>query len=300
MVSEPSRGQPLLAPSTPGETFVQHWPVYIMEGVELGLFMFSACAFGTLCFYAGSPVVHHLPSPLMRLVLMGLVMGVTAVVIIRSPIGVRSGAHFNPSISLTFFCLGRMYWVDMVCYIAAQFTGGAFGVWLAKLFFKPYLAAPSVRYVITVPGRYGTADAFWAELFMGFLTMSVVLVANAHRWLSRYTWLWVGLLVTAYVILFSPVSGFSLNPARTVSSALFAGVWTTMWLYFSAPLLGMLLSARLYVLTSGSQAVYCGKLFHDLHSPCPFRCQFQHFVHSNITVNPSTLPVRPPKEENNT
>ena len=73
--------------------------------------------------------------------------------------------------------------------------------------------------------------------------------------LARISWLLVGLLVAIYVIVFSPVSGFSLNPARTVASALFAGVWSAMWLYLSAPVSGMLLAAVLYgrdVRTGGS------------------------------------------------
>jgi hypothetical protein len=124
MVLEHSRKQPLMTPDTPVSVrgvLLLHWPVYLMEGIELGLFMLSACVFGTLLFYTGSPVVHRMPSPLGRVILMGLVMGVTAVAIIRSPFGARSSAHFNPIISFTFFCLGRMHWVDMFCYIAAQF-----------------------------------------------------------------------------------------------------------------------------------------------------------------------------------
>jgi aquaporin Z len=150
MVLEHSRKQPLMTPDTPVSVrgvLLLHWPVYLMEGVELGLFMLSACVFGTLLFYTGSPVVHRMPSPLGRVILMGLVMGVTAVAIIRSPFGARSSAHFNPIISFTFFCLGRMHWVDMFCYIAAQFIGAALGVLTAKLLIEPYLASPSVRYV---------------------------------------------------------------------------------------------------------------------------------------------------------
>jgi aquaporin Z len=106
----------------------------------------------------------------------------------------------------------------------------------------------------------------------------VVLQSANRPGLSRITWLLVGLLVATYVIAFSPVSGFSLNPARTISSALFAGVWTVMWLYLTAPLLGMLVAATLYVLSSGSEAVLCAKIYHDLYSPCPFRCHFRRLA----------------------
>jgi aquaporin Z len=268
-----------LSPSaTLAEAVALHWREYLFEGLELGAFMFAACAFGTLLFYAGSPVVLSLPSAAVRLVLMGVAMGGTAMAIILSPMGRRSGAHFNPAVSFTFFCLGKMHRWDACLYIASQFAGGVLGVFVARVLIGPQLAAPSVRYVVTVPGRYGVPLAFLAEFFMGLLTMTVVLQSANHPRLSRITWLLVGLLVATYVVAFSAVSGFSLNPARTICSALFAGVWTAMWLYFTASLLGMLVAASLYVLTSGADSVLCAKIYHDLHSPCPFRCRFRRLV----------------------
>jgi aquaporin Z len=265
-----------LSPSaTFADAIALHWPEYLFEGLELGAFMLSACTFGTLLFHPESPVVGSVPSAVLRLVLMGVAMGGTAIAIILSPMGRRSGAHFNPVVSFTFFCLGKMHRLDALLYIASQFAGGALGVAVARILIGPRLASPTVRYVVTVPGRYGVPLAFLAEFFMGLLTMTVVLQSSNHPRLSRITWLLVGLLVATYVIAFSPVSGFSLNPARTISSALFAGVWTAMWLYLTAPLLGMLVAASLYVLTSGPEAVLCAKLYHDLHSPCPFRCRFR-------------------------
>ena len=270
-----------------GDAITLHWPEYLFEGIELGLFMLAACSFGTVLFYSGSFVVAVVPSSWVRLVFMGLAMGATAIVIILSPMGRRSGAHFNPIVSFTFFCLGRMHRLDALFYVLAQFVGGALGVLAARLLLGVHLASPSVRYVVTTPGHYGIAAAFLAEFFMGLLTMTVVLQSGNRPGLSRFTWLLVGLLVMLYVIAFSPVSGFSLNPARTLSSAIFAGVWTAMWLYLSAPLLGMLLAAALYVLTSGSEAVLCAKIYHDLHSPCPFRCRFQRLAQLEQSASPS-------------
>lgn len=270
-----------LPPSaTPTQAMLMHWREYAMEAVELGTFMLAACMFGTLFFYTESPVTRHIPPQPIRLVFMGVAMGMTAIVIILSPFGRRSGAHFNPAVSFTFFCLGKMHWLDALFYALAQFLGGICGVFVAHGLLGARLADSSVRYVVTTPGHYGLAAAFAAECFMGILTMTVVLRSSNHPVLSRFTWLLVGLLVAAYVIAFSPVSGFSLNPARTISSAVFAGTWTAMWLYLSAPLLGMLIGAGLYVLTSGSQAIYCGKIYHDLHSACPFRCHFGEFTKS--------------------
>jgi aquaporin Z len=270
-----------------GDAIALHWVEYLYEGIELAIYMLAVCAFGTALFYSQSPVISYVPSSIVRLVLMGLAMGGTAIAIILSPLGRRSGAHFNPILSLTFYCLGKMHRLDALFYIVAQFIGGALGVLAARLLLGAALASPSVRYVVTVPGHYGLANAFLAEFFMGLLAMTVVLQSSNRAGLSRFTWLLVGVQVMMYVIAFSPVSGFSLNPARTISSALFAGVWTAMWLYLSAPLLGMLVAAALYVLTSGSEAVLCAKIHHDLHSPCPFRCHFRQFAQSELSASRS-------------
>jgi aquaporin Z len=270
--------QELSATAGAGEALSLHWREYVFEGLELGAFMFGACTFGTLLFYPHSPLVTRVPSPVIRHAFMGIAMGGLAIAIILSPMGRRSGAHFNPIVSFTFFFLGRMHRLDAMFYTVAQFAGGALGVLAARLLLGSPLASPSVNYVVTVPGHHGLVAAFLAEWFMGLLTMTVVLQSGNHVRLARFSWLWVGLLVTLYVIAFSSVSGFSQNPARTAASALFAGVWTAMWLYFTAPLLGMLLAALIYVRTSGPESVHCAKIYHDLHSPCPFRCRFRKMV----------------------
>ena len=82
---------------------------------------------------------------------------------------------------------------------------------------------------------------------MAALLMGVVLWASNRPPLASRTSYFVGILITFYVLLFAPVSGFSINPARTTASAVFADVWTAIWIYFSAPLLGMLFSAEVYI-----------------------------------------------------
>ena len=85
---------------------VGHWPEYLIEAAGLRLFMLMACTFGTL--HPASPVVQRLPDPLARRSLMGVAMGLTAVALIYSPWGRRSGAHFNPATTLTFWRLGKL------------------------------------------------------------------------------------------------------------------------------------------------------------------------------------------------
>src|SRR5262245_4447532 len=96
---------------------VTHWPEYLMEGSVLGLFMISTCIFGTLLEYPNSRIHLWIPNREMRRVLMGLAMGTTAVALIYSPFGKRSGAHINPSMTLTFLRLGKIAPMDAVFYM---------------------------------------------------------------------------------------------------------------------------------------------------------------------------------------
>jgi aquaporin Z len=255
-------------------SFAFHWPLYIFEGAELALFMISACVFTVILFDPSLRVQNELPNPLLRRLLMGASMGVTAVLIIHSSMGKRSGAHFNPAITLTYLRLGKISRPDAFFYVLFQFIGGIFGVAVSALFLGRTLASPSVMYAETVPGKYGTGAAFGAEAFMAALLMGVVLWTSNRPSLASRTGYFVGILITFYVLLFAPVSGFSINPARTTASAVFADVWTALWLYFSAPLLGMFFSAEVYIRSQGRDRILCAKLHPDPAYECPFLCHY--------------------------
>ena len=247
-----------------------HWPEYLMEAALLGLFMVSACSFVVLLEYPGSPVHRMLPDPLVRRLLMGLAMGGTAVALIYSRWGMQSGAHMNPAVTLTFHRLGKVPRRDALGYVAAQFTGGLLGVGLASLLWGGRLADRATNYAATLPGRSGVAAAFGAEVVITFVLMSVILRVSNHPRHARLTGLCAGLLVATYITLEAPISGMSMNPARTLGSAAFAGVWTALWIYFLAPPLGMLAAAELYLRRRGRAAVFCAKLHHENDTRCIF------------------------------
>jgi len=118
------------------------------------------------------------------------------------------------------------------------------------------------------------AVAFLAEVAITFVLMLTVLfVSNAPR-LASYTGLFVGGLVFLYISFEAPLSGMSMNPARTFASALGAGQWTALWIYFTAPPLGMLAAAEAYVRLRGAQRVLCAKLDHQTTRRCIFRCRW--------------------------
>src|ERR671927_356595 len=111
---------------------------------------------------------------------------------------------------------------------------------VVALFLGERFTAAPVSYVATLPGPQGAAVAWLAEAAISFLLMLTVLAAaNSGPWM-RFTGVFAGGLVALYIGLEAPLSGMSMNPARTLASALFANVWAGWWVYLTAPLLGML------------------------------------------------------------
>jgi aquaporin Z len=249
-----------------------HWPEYLIEAAALGLFMVSATVFTMLLEHPGSPVRQAIPSGMERRLLMGLLMGATAAALVYSPWGRRSGAHMNPSVTFTFLRLGKIAPADAAFYVAAQFAGGLVAVLLVAAAARGALAHPAVRFANTLPGPAGPRVAFAAETAISFLLMLTVLVLSNARRVMHLTGIAAGLLVAAFITFEAPLSGMSMNPARSAASALPAGMPEALWIYLTAPFLGMLLAAETFVRVRGAAAVLCAKLHHDSGVRCIFRC----------------------------
>jgi aquaporin Z len=247
----------------------RHWPEYLIEAAGLGVFMVSACVFATLLQHPSSPLRQALPDAFVRRALMGLAMGSTAIAIIYSPWGKQSGAHINPAVTLAFYRLGRVPGTDAAFYTLAQFAGGVAGVALSAAVLGPALAHPSIGYAATVPGRWGVPAALGAETAISFfLMLTVLVVSNSAS--ARWTGLCAGALVALYITFEDPVSGMSMNPARTFGSALPGGTWTALWIYFAGPVAGMLLAAQAFLAWRGRHAARCAKLHHQNDRRCIF------------------------------
>ena len=275
------------------EALLQHWPEYLMEAALLGGFMISACMFATLLEYPGSLGRRVIPSAFTRRALMGAAMGLTAVTLIYSPWGQQSGAHMNPATTMTFFLRGNVAAWDAAFYVAAQFAGGAAGVAVARLMLRNWLRHASVNHVVTTPGRFGVAAAWMAELLIAFGMMFMVLYASNDAMLTPYTGLFAGALVALYITFEAPLSGMSLNPARTFGSALVARHWKAFWVYLTAPILGMLLASGAYSALPAHHHVYCAKLDHCNGYRCIFRCEFDQ-LRRQIDTTDGSRPVKSP------
>jgi aquaporin Z len=248
----------------------EHWPEYCIEAVCLGAFMISAGLLTALLEYPNSPVRQAMPNDFMRLALNGLAMGLTAIAIIYSPWGARSGAHMNPAVTWTFFRLGKVKAWDALFYPVFQTLGGIAGVLLVRLILGQIFTDAPVRCVVTVPGKTGVTAAFIAEMAIACGMMLMVLFMTNTPKLAHYTGLFGGTLVFLYITFEAPLSGMSINPARTVASALPSGVWTSVWIYFVAPISGMLLAVEIYKSMRTGARVACAKWNHDMRHRCIF------------------------------
>ncbi|MDH3252937.1 MAG: aquaporin [Ignavibacteria bacterium] len=248
-----------------------HWPEYLMEAGGLGIFLISASVFRTLLEHPESPVhmvIHHGD---VRRALMGCLMGLTAIGIVYSPWGKQSGAHLNPALTLTFLSMGKIRSWDAIFYILAQFVGGIGGIVVARLVLGSSLGHPAVNYVATKPGALGVPGAFAGEFVISFvLFLTVLAVSNSHR-NARRTGIVVGFLIAMYITVEAPLSGMSMNPARTFGSAVALWLWTSVWIYFVAPPLAMLAASRLYLRFRREPVpLACPKMHHENEKRCIF------------------------------
>jgi aquaporin Z len=255
------------------QALTHHWPQYLVEALLLGAFMVSACLGAFALEHPASPVSMRITSPFVRRVLMGALMGLTAIALIYSSLGAMSGAHMNPAITLTFLVLGKVEAWDALFYIAAQCAGGVAGVRVAGVILGPAIRHGAVNYVVTAPGRHGRAAAWLAEFAIAFGMMSVVLLASNEPGAAPYTGLFAGALVALFITFEAPLSGMSINPARSLASAIPACSYRGLWIYFTAPPLAMLSAGGVYTRLGGARDVYCAKINHAGESACPFDCR---------------------------
>ncbi|MBA3318886.1 MAG: aquaporin [Gemmatimonadales bacterium] len=229
----------------PLEALRRHWPLYLMEGAQLALFMAVALYLALGLEHPGSRLRQAIARPLLRRALFGLGIAITVIVLIYSNWGRRSGAHFNPAVTLSMLHLQRIQPWDALFYIMAQFGGGWLGVVLAAAPFPRASAHKDVNYVVTAPGPPGVAAAFAAEFLISFILMATLRLVQQHDQAKPYLGYVAGLLLFLYITFEAPLSGMSLNPARSVASAIPARSWKGIWIYFAAPILAMLLAVEL-------------------------------------------------------
>jgi aquaporin Z len=242
-----------------------HWAEYTAElvGTTFNIFVgLSAIVFN---FGQGLPMEHLIPDRSIRLLITGLIFSGSGALFAISPLGKLSGGHISPSVTLAFWAHGKMHIQDAVGYIIAQFMGAILGAILLVLLWGKYAA--TVYNGMTLPGvGYALWFVFLAEVFITFLLVLSIFLFVSNPRLMRWTPLMVWLLITAIVWLEAPISGTSLNPARSIGPAFVTGLWRDQWLYCIAPPLGALLAVAMFRrLSMGRRDVLTCKLCHVPH-----------------------------------
>lgn len=178
---------------------------------------------------------------------MGVLMGATALFIFYSKLTSPSGSHINPAVTVTFLRLNKMCPWDSLFFIVFQVTGGTLAVVIMQQLLGNYLTDPPVNSAVTVPGTNGVIAAIFTEFIIAFTTMTMVLFTSDNEKFRRYTRIFSGCLVCTWVIVAGPISGFGMNPARSLASALPANIWTASWIYMIIPFTGMLAAAECFL-----------------------------------------------------
>lgn len=170
-----------------------------------------------------------------------------SVVAMAYAIGSISGCHINPAITLAVFLAGRMKGKDALMYMVFQVTGAILGSCIL------WFLAKDSGSTTTLTGANGFADgqmavAFVAELVFTCIFVLVVLGVTAKNGLNKFAGLAIGLALVLIHIVCIPITGTSVNPARSIAPALFEGgkALAQLWLFIVAPFLGAALSAFIW------------------------------------------------------
>jgi aquaporin Z len=257
-------------------SFRLHWPEYVMEFSEMGLYLLLTCIFATLIQHPASPIRQVLTNDLVRRACFGVSIGATILAIVMTPWGKQSGGHLNPAMTFAFYRLEKVEFWDAIFYGVAQFFGATAGVVFAALLLAGAPGNPAIRYAATLPGTYGAGVAFIAEIAISLILMLTVLFASNHNMLSRHTPYLVGALYAVFITLETPLSGMSMNPARTFGSAFLGRYWHALWVYFLAPTLGMSVAAKIFLWVRRGVGPRCAKLYHDSEKRCIFCHRMQN------------------------
>ena len=244
---------------------------YAAEFVGTALLLLVGLSAVCADFATRSPVVSSIPDSNLRRLITGVIFAGTATAIVYSPLGRRSGGHINPAVTLAFLRLGKITPKSAAIYIAVQIAGALTGAAIVLAIWRGW--ATNVSVGATVPKDGGAWAAAAAEIAVTFLLVSLILNFVDRPRLMRFTAAAAGALVAFFVFVEAPVSGTSLNPARTLGPAVVGRTFTDLWIYFLGPPVGALLAVLVY--RHRRSGVACGKLFHTNAVECRFLdCQY--------------------------
>jgi len=220
------------------------YKLFISEAVGTAVLLFFGLSIVIFNWGEGSVVAKMIPSELARTILTGFMFGCVGCLVSLSPVGKISGAHINPAVSIAFWLRGKMKTNAMIGYIVSQMIGAAVGCF-------PLLAiwgeqGSSIQYGITLPGTRGVGAAFLSEVLATACLIFYLYIFIGRKNLRNYTPYGIPILYSILNVLFAARSGDSTNPARSFGPAMITGNFSYYWLYWAAPIVGVLIITALF------------------------------------------------------
>ena len=167
----------------------------------------------------------------------GITFGLIVAVMIFT-FGSISGAHINPAVTLAFTLTRRLRWTVALCYIPAQLAGGT----LASLTLY-YLLGPTASMGATLPAG-SVEQSLFLEIILTFILMAIIMSLSVEPKVARpVAALAIGGTVGLEAVFAGPISGASMNPARSLAPALVGWEWHGHWAYWVGPIVGAALGA---------------------------------------------------------
>ena len=234
------------------------WQIFVAELVGTALLVLVGLSLVIVMFGEGSPIPRVVPSEGWRRLITGFLFGTTGALIALSPVGVRSGAHINPVVTLAFRLMGKLDLPTALGYIVAQLSGAVLGA-------LPLLAwggmGRSVAFGATLPGAgYATQTVLLGEVITTFTMVTLLSVFLGFRRLRPFTPALFPFLYAVMVYAESPVSGTSTNPARSLGPAIVSGQWDGWWIYWAGPIAGSV--AACLACSALARRITVAKLYH--------------------------------------
>ena len=217
------------------------WYGVAAEFIATGLFVFLGAG---AVVASGAPVGGEELTPA-RLGVIALAHGLAILVLVAATANI-SGGHINPAVSIAAWVTGHIGAAKAVAYIIAQLIGAALGALLLGYIVPGPLEGGLGAHGLG-PAANSVTAGFVAEVILTFALVFVVfMTAIDRRGLASYAPAAIGLVVLVDHLVGVPITGASMNPARSFGPALIAGIWTDHWIYWAGPIAGGLLAALAY------------------------------------------------------